>query len=740
MRLSDPRLWLALISLGLVLWLVYVDLGGFDVGQASPGPLSSVHQREAGLTGPLGCAACHGGRGTTMAEACTGCHAEIGQQLASGRGLHGSLGAQGERCALCHVEHHGDAMPLVSERAFALAGFPDRDAFDHPGLGFGLHGRHTQLACVDCHPHADSELLPVGERRFLGLTQTCVNCHEDPHRGRLGQSCEGCHPQDQPFERGAGFAHTPAFPLTGAHAGLACSACHPAGSEHDFERLAAPGPHPDARDCGACHASPHTEPFLAALARREGLRAGATCGGCHDAVRGGFEAERSRLTPELHALTGFALEPPHAGLACAGCHEIAGPALAHYYKFRSIFDFRVFAEEEPHRARGFAYALRFPGRSGEDCAACHADPHGGQFEAGTFLASQPTQNCLACHARTHFAPPDFGPMEHAATSFPLEGAHRRAACADCHRMPPEGQGPRIFHGTPSSCADCHADPHAGRLVGPSGLQDCAACHRSSTFADVDRAGFEHALRTGFALEGAHAAAACEVCHPRSEQPDELGRTFGRVEEHFAGPLDRCSTCHADVHDGHFLAPHLPRVVAGREDCARCHAPTAFADYDRAIFEHALWTGFELVGQHARAVCVACHVPAAEPDPRGRRFGRAPGRTCLDCHVDPHAGQFAARGPDGCASCHPPTGRDFRIREFDHSRTGFPLVGAHARAACRACHVPSPTATGELVVRYRPLGTRCQDCHDSRVRPEDLFDDDGGGRGRGRGRGRGGDDR
>ena len=43
----------------------------------------------------------------------------------------------------------------------------------------------------------------------------------------------------------------------------------------------------------------------------------------------------------------------------------------------------------------------------------------------------------------------------------------------------------------------------------------------------------------------------------------------------------------------------------------------------------------------------------------------------------------------------------KVAAFDHEKTKFPLRGAHAKAACIACHV------GEI---YKDLSTTCNDCH------------------------------
>jgi hypothetical protein len=50
---------------------------------------------------------------------------------------------------------------------------------------------------------------------------------------------------------------------------------------------------------------------------------------------------------------------------------------------------------------------------------------------------------------------------------------------------------------------------------------------------------------------------------------------------------------------------------------------------------------------------------------------------------------------------------FAIPGFDHSTTRFALDGAHVSVSCGACHTPSAT---DGAVRYRPLGTSCEDCH------------------------------
>jgi hypothetical protein len=770
---SWPRLALTLATCALVMWLVIADSG-----RSGPGALSAVHADVGGFFGGASCADCHGSERQSMAAACLECHEEIASQRATGAGLHGALEeAEAQNCAACHSEHHGRDFSVVSDHSFVLAGFASRDEFDHAALlDYRLLGRHEELACAECHPHADVEVLPAGETRYLDLQQECTACHEDPHGGRMAAVCESCHGQEEAFARVAEFEHSNEFPLEGAHGGSACLDCHPKEALHSVEALAGKTPAPARRGCTDCHADQHDEAFLVRVAGIAGLQAAATCAHCHPNSHASFQDAARLLTAELHAASGFRLDAPHSDLECSACHA------------------------EAHD--GADFAARFPGRAAGDCQPCHEDPHAGQFEG---------DSCLSCHAEEAFLPHGFDAARHAATSFALTGAHVAAECGACHEQsathPTE---PRRFRGTASSCAACHEDAHLGAFAdradaaGDVEAPACTECHSTVHFGDVDRAGFAHARWTDFALEGAHARADCETCHARTEHPDATGRTFGRVSAHADADPASCVACHRDVHDGAFDRPGDPSAAAGGRGCARCHGSETFADLRSPAFDHARWSGFALEGAHRLADCASCHGSAAHPDfphgrlgavadrhpgptqacstchpdphdgafaePRsgvrssqdtdcalchqpvsfraltqpfdhglrtgfaldgahcvasceachaplrqadasGRRSARARGEDCSSCHSDPHAGQFADRGATDCARCHTALGDFGSGLRFDHQKDSrFPLDEAHRRLDCSACHLPQTLSGGASVVRYRPLGTSCKDCH------------------------------
>jgi hypothetical protein len=732
-HLANPRTWLALLSLGLVLWLVVRD-----VEKVAPGPLHPSHAALDDLRGVAHCDACHGGRERELAQGCLDCHAAIGAQLERETGLHGGLAPDQRRaCADCHAEHHDAELPLVGARAFQLAGFEDQHAYDHSGLQYGLLGRHAELACEACHELANAPSLAAGQTRFLGLTQACEDCHPDSHEGAMSADCESCHGQSQPFPEVAAFEHDPLFPLAGAHAGHACARCHEPGSTRSIE-ASRQGTGRAARGCADCHAAPHAPDLLAAFGRAAD---GVGCASCHAAQTGGFARGPSTLSVATHALTGFPLDAPHAGLECAACHGAPDDAWIERFPGREAGDCRACHDDphagqfaarscaECHGADGFTPALfdhaahaaagfalqgvhadvacgdchapgaptRFAGTPGA-CVDCHEDVHRGFFDAGAMLADGRT-DCAACHSSAGFGALLADAFDHGqSTGFALADAHAEAACEACHVQddPARVAGRRLgfladrLTVDPGRCAGCHADPHDGHVAAS---EDCARCHGTRAFAQV--AEFDHGAATGFALSGAHASGACETCHGTG-----AGRRLGRAATSYPGPRDRCATCHVDPHDGLFDA-------AG--DCAACHVDTSFALADIAAFDHGASTGYALQGTHASASCDACHAPLAAPDFLGRRSARACGTGCADCHADPHLGQFALAGATDCVRCH--TQSAFTELAFDHDRDSrFVLDATHAVLACSACHKAHQTAGGARAIRYRPLGTDCVDCH------------------------------
>lgn len=684
MKPSDPRLWLGVCAATAVLYMV---MGA--VGRKSPGPITAVHAAVPELHNGTSCSMCHGGWTSNMTDSCLECHEPIALQFESGKGLHGTVGAErGAVCAQCHSEHHGANFSIINRASFAIAGAPGPENFDHAFLGFEMQGAHLDLTCAECHANADVEVLPAGEHRFLGLDQNCASCHEDPHDGRMNVGCAQCHGQES-FETLTAPGHEKVLALLGGHADLDCRTCHAADTKFALERVGRPGA--AQRACADCHDSPHADAFIAGVAAAERARGAAVCATCHVPDHESFTAPTIEVSPAHHAHSGFGLGEPHDGVACADCHQ------------------------------GSTFVARHPGRHPDNCASCHDDPHAGQFDTGPFAA----EGCVACHGRSHFEPHGFTLDHHAKTALTLTGAHADAECSACHKDPVEG-AVRQFHGTATRCEECHDDAHTGFFdqhlsAAPHHEGDCAHCHGTQSFDQLHGdPPFDHARWTGFAITGAHAQAECTTCHERATAPDAAGRRFGRVDEVF-GAYTGCGTCHQDPHDGLFDGAKLPAELGGRTGCARCHVPDSFRSFPHG-FEHGLWTGFTLKGAHAEASCSACHAPVRGAKAGGRTWAPAEGSACVDCHADPHFGQFLESSPlrdstrgvgrVDCRRCHGST-TSFKELVFDHDHHArFALGEAHGDLECARCHEPFETPDGRQITRYRPVPRACVDCHGS----------------------------
>jgi len=762
MRSHWPRHVLAGLTFVGVVFLVIVDLE-----YAAPGQLNATHRQVEALVGPNGCSSCHGSGESSAGLTCFECHAPIKSQLVGARGLHGSVLA-GSDCGRCHLEHESSSLALVTPEAFALAGIPVRAEYKHADLQFELHGVHDDLACASCHINADTTLLLAGSFRFLGLTQSCADCHTSPHDEEVSQGCAECHNQAGPFDVLEDYEHDPIFLLEGAHEGVGCYECHESETAYSVESLRV-AKRTESRTCSDCHDHHHTPQFLTGIASLMDAERLTTCASCHSGVEGGFTVELSEMTSEQHGATGFDLGSPHDEARCVACHDSGGTL------------------EE-----------RYPGRLASDCAACHEDYHAGQFDSPAAQA----RGCIECHADT-FTPHQFGEALHARTPFPLDGAHVKTACADCHEA---DEASRVvqFRGTQGDCAACHVDVHADvfdDLPSRVLMVDCSQCHQTESFHDVAEADFDHGRDAHFELRGAHATVGCAACHHAGDavvhSDVEYEPTFGLIEAVFPGPKERCDTCHEDVHAGRF--EHDP-TKQERSDCSTCHTETAFIPVGDGGFEHGAWTGFELVGAHKKANCLTCHRPldstfvgvralgriednfsgppercdtchvdvhggqlsrdpnsgartdcsnchgvesfailadsdfshgawtgfsldgahdeasctachpTAEASADGRTFVRALGKNCADCHRDPHLGQFQSGLSNGCASCHSTTTK-FAELQFDHNRDSlFGLDETHVGLDCSACHQVWTAANGATAVRYKPLGQECADCH------------------------------
>jgi hypothetical protein len=151
-----------------------------------------------------------------------------------------------------------------------------------------------------------------------------------------------------------------------------------------------------------------------------------------------------------------------------------------------------------------------------------------------------------------------------------------------------------------------------------------------------------------------------------------------------------------------------------------------------LADHAQ-VGFPLAGAHARTPCAGCHSlerrdlppPAAAATLGAAKFAfKLREKECAQCHHDPHAGRFVARGvrakPDGCRACHDAESwRPAQVTVAEHAGFGFALEAAHRAVPCTGCHAElkarPEVSSLALAAHPRPLAfdqdrRRCEDCH------------------------------
>jgi hypothetical protein len=359
--------------------------------------------------------------------------------------------------------------------------------FQHPSA-FPLTGGHASVACDTCHKN----------NVFTALPTDCASCHlsdfqhaTKPNHVAAGFStnCTECHSTVR--WQGAKFNHPGAFPLTGGHGGLDCSACHKNGV---FTGLST--------SCVSCHLTDFqkaTDPNHV----KSGF--GTTCNECH--------STNSWQGAKFNHPSAFPLTNGHAGLTCATCHKggvFTGLTTAciscHAKDFQN-------AKSPDHVKSGFStqctdchttkswaganfkHPSAFPltnGHANLTCAACHK---GGVFTGlSTDCVSchlkdfQNTKdpdhqksgfgtNCASCHTTKTWQGATF---KH--TAFPLSGPHN-VACAKCH---PNPSNPQQF-----VCTNCHTQARTTSQHDEVrnfrwASAACYECHRSGSAGDRPR--------------------------------------------------------------------------------------------------------------------------------------------------------------------------------------------------------------------------------------------------------------
>ncbi len=522
--------------------------------------------------------------------------------------------------------------------------------------------------------------------QFLSGSTNCAQCHKFGGEAKL--KCLECHTEIAVrLSAHTGLHSTYNIPPGSSQE---CARCHSEHNGIDFPLVkwdiktfnhketgyALEGKHAGL-DCNKCHIPSHISPQQRPSIKlqdltRTYLGVSTACVTCHE------DYHKGRLGPNClqchnyedwktlnigrfdHSKTRYPLTGLHAQVQCAKCHTNGSDGKPRYF--------------------GIRFNL---------CSDCHQDPHHGSF----------TQTCSSCHSTAGWKKISLRSVnerfDHSKTKYPLEGKHTEVGCEQCHANG-DFKKPLVF----AKCMDCHKpDPHSGQFAKRQGAGECSSCHtvqgwRPSNFTVKDHA------TSAYPLQGGHARVECEKCHiPKGKD------TLFKIK------FDKCTNCHTDQHAGQFVA--APYFNA----CDRCHNLDGYKPSTFTLTEHKK-TSFALTGCHLAVPCSDCHKESAEFQPKPSAIYHWKNLDCTSCHTDVHKGQFKERMAQkradgsmaGCEACH--TTKSWKeLSGFDHSKTKFPLVGAHRATACIDCHKPPNLETNLINVDFKAASIQCEDCHE-----------------------------
>ena len=509
--------------------------------------------------------------------------------------------------------------------------------------------------CLDCHKPISSRIDAGSGLHTTVADQNCATCHKDHF---------GVEFVPVRFDT-LNFAHEDTgYKLTGAHTEVNCRSCHQPEFIVSKDVITFKGKHGALEktflgattECIGCHlpGSPHQDQFP-----------DVNCNTCHD-------TEIWEEVPFFnHDDARFALTGKHFDVECENCHKTIEPAIGEPFVEYVDMDFAT-------------------------CASCHNDEHDGAFGA----------DCASCHQTEGWNRianlADLG-FDHSSTGYDLIGSHASFECNACHNKPARNDDliairftNATVHNTypvipVNNCASCHVDYHEGVFAEDWSTGSCDQCHGEDAWYPSSFDFAIHNERSSFELTGAHVATPCSGCHRPSinEKP------------HFEIIETACQNCHNEdnPHDNQFISEDTETI------CESCHNTQDWLI--SSLFDHDK-TDFPLTGMHASTTCTSCHIADSS---FGAPFDivryRGLNSTCISCHEtdNPHQDQFEGQT---CNSCHETS--SFYITSFDHDQTDFPLTGEHTRVSCGACHQNEALPGDTPFIRFKPLGTACQDCH------------------------------
>jgi hypothetical protein len=555
------------------------------------------------------------------------------------------------------------------------------DSLVMPGKVIEGHVKY-EAECKNCHERFNK----------AGQTKLCLDCHKDVAKdvsaktGYHGKEttekqCKECHTEHKgreakiaTFDEGK-FDHDKTdYVLKHAHANKAkikCVDCHKVGKKYrDAPSL-----------CNDCH-------------KKDDIHKGSlgpACEDCHN------EKNWKEATFD-HDKTKFPLKGKHIKTECKECHP--------KQKFKGV---------------------------PLDCNGCHKkdDVHKGSLGP----------KCETCHVEKDWKTAKFDHDKE--TKFPLKGKHDEIKCDACHKNDPTFKKVKLG----MTCIECHKkdDKHKGRYS-----EACEKCHNEKDWKTIL---FDHERDAKYELKGKHKSTKCEDCHKATMYTKPALKTtciscHKKDDEHKGRYSEKCENCHIEKDWKTITFDHLRDTKyplkgkhgtikcdachkavmytkpALKTDCIACHKKDdkhegqegnncekchTEKDWKVAKFDHNN-TRYPLLGKHQTVECKKCHLTLRYKDAK---------MDCLSCHLkdDVHKKTL---GPK-CEQCH--NARDWRVWDFDHSKTKFPLDGGHKDVTCIKCHTKPVQKDSDLRIPVAcylchskddvhdgSFGKQCERCH------------------------------
>ncbi|MCC6817225.1 MAG: hypothetical protein IT267_12490, partial [Saprospiraceae bacterium] len=597
-------------------------------------------------------------------------------------------------CLICHKNpetdnKHVSVTGYRYQSNACLACHPTGDAdisFDHNNTAFPLTGVHNTTDCFECHTSG-----------FKGTPRECVNCHlnnfntsQNPSHTKLNFStdCIICHTTDPDWMPAKFDIHDQFYELKGAHNTVR-------------------------NDCKTCHNGNYSN----------------TPNTCFDCHQKDYNASKN---PD-HKVVQFPTD-------CKSCHNENAwmPSTFNhdgmYFpiysgKHKGVWNNCVECHLNPND-----YTII-------TCIGCHKNPETDDQHSMVNGYTYNDQMCLACHPQGDASMK----FDHNNTTYPLTGAHRVAACIECHS--------KGFKGTPTDCNSCHQSDYEASL-NPSHKKlnlstDCISCH--TTDPGWSPAKFE-IHDNYYPLTGAHNPVRnnCALCHQGNY--NQSGQDcYSCHQAQYDGSLNPehkklnlptdCNQCHTtnpgwepatfSIHDQFYELRGAHNLI--RNDCNKCHTNGNYNNTPNTCFgchqkDYELTKNPDHKLSQFNTDCASCHkesswVPSTF-DHDGLYFPINSGKhkgvwsQCTECHIDPtkyeifqcigchinpktnedHIGIGGYVYQDfACLACHPQG--DAKMA-YDHNLGGFPLTGAHIIADCKDCHK----------TQFKGTSKECNSCH------------------------------